>query len=229
MMNTVIDHYLEQLVMFDSLTFRMQKEEMSSPQDDDNEQEEQQEQVDDEEEREGEKGIIENDLDGGGSVGGDVGGDGGGDVDDIDGNDLDDDDDVGEGDQVISSWLKALRMMLSHGYSIHGDHFDPFLVPSLFDEGIWVSSQDQDQDDNSSSLPSSLHQKVSSLHAKDKGKGKGKDEDQDFQRSSSKVLVGMMRMYSCQQSLMKMHPLFDHAIVKVPFCYVKPPTSYCPV
>ena len=103
-----------------------------------------------------------------------------------------------EGEREEGPWSDALRLMLSHGYSIHGDHYDPSLVPSLFGEveQLWLS-QDQDQD---SGRHENLHQKTNAFQDKDKDKDKEE---------------GVMRMYSCQQSLMKMHPLLDQAIVKV--------------
>ena len=114
---------MEQLVVFDSLTFRMRREE--------NNQEEGDREVDREEEIE----LLESE--------------------EVEGVDDDDDD-----DEADEQWPQALRLILSQGYGIYGDHYEPSLAGG---EGL-----------------------------------------------------GVVRLYSCQQSLMKMHPLFDHAIAKVP-------------
>ena len=172
-------------MLFDSLTFRMRKENSQDENDG----------------GEGEGEVVVNDVDSGVAVadgGYGVGDNGGGDNGDNT-NDDEEGEEGEEGEREERPWSDALRLMLSHGYSIHGDHYDPSLVPTLFGEvGLWLS-QDQDQ---GSGRHVNLHQKTSAFQVKDKDRDKDKEK-------------GVMRMYSCQQSLMKMHPLLDQAIVKV--------------
>jgi len=170
--------------VFDGLTFRMRREENKK----EKKELDKGEHDGDEEEELIERGGVGDD---GSSSSGDGGGFGG-------------NDDAGAA--VGEQWSDALRLMLSHSYSIHGDRYDPYLVPLLWewlltekdrDKGL---QQDKDQD-------------------KEYNNDKGKDNNNNNDKGLSRRIKGqgLMRLYSCQQSLMKMHPLFDYAIVKVTF------------
>ena len=176
----LVDHFLEQLVVFDSMTFRMRREANKEA----------------DEKLLGEEELEEEEVEG-------------------EAEDDDDDDDEGEGEQ----WSHALRLIFAQGYSIHGDHYDSSLLssllPSLFSEGLKVGQdrgQGSNRDNGINGSDKARHQnKGSDKHqhqdrSSDKHKDKGSDKHQD---------QAWVRLYSCQQLLMKMHPLFDHAIVKV--------------
>ena len=266
--------------MFDSLTFRMRREENQEEDENDGE-----EDGEEKEKKDGVEGLLELEKE----VVEDDGGGGG--VD----------------DGVEEQWSQALRLILSQGYGIHGDHYDPslaggegLLIDQYKDKGQTkgkdkdkgqTKGKDKDKgshrdkkglrqgkDKGSDKDKKGLHQGRGSdnENAKDKDLDKGSDNEMNIQnyinmlvnwyhkddissfnheyreitegeqfpskKEVSKQLdiainrfdghkistdfssnnkeqgmdKGSVRLYSCQQSLMKMHPLFDHAIAKVP-------------
>ena len=118
-------------------------------------------------------------------------------------------------------WSHALRLIFAQGYGIHGDHYDPLLLPSLLGDGPKMvqdrdSDQVSDKDIAINGSDKARHKDKGSYKKQDQGSGQCLHQDKD--KGSGQCLrrdKGWVRLYSCQQSLMKMHPLFDHAIVKV--------------